>query len=59
MNDALAHERLVGVLELIDQWGELYERRWGKRGRSAESGLSSQVDAQKDSVRARTKPVRR
>jgi hypothetical protein len=29
MNDALAHERLTGVLNTIDQWGRLYEQRWG------------------------------
>lgn len=56
MNDALAHERLVGVLELIDRWGELYERRWGKQAPYQEQpGLAPQVDALIDEVRARTK----
>lgn len=55
MNDALAHERLVGVLELIDRWGESYNRRWGKRGQHEEPGLASQVDALIDEVRTRTK----
>ena len=55
VNDALAHERLVDVLELIDRWGELYNRRWGKRGHVEEPGLASQVDALIDDVRKRTK----
>ncbi len=56
MNDALAHERLAGVLELIDRWGELDERRWGKQPPYQEQpGLAPQVDALIDEVRARTK----
>jgi hypothetical protein len=56
MNDALAHERLAGVLELIDRWGELYERRWGKHAPYQDHpGLAPQVDALIDEVRTRTK----
>ena len=55
MNDALAHERLVGVLELIDRWGDLYNRRWGKGGHGEEPGLASEVDELIDEVRTRTK----
>lgn len=55
VNDALAHERLVGVLELIDRWGELYNQRWGKRGTDEHPGLASQVDTLIDEVRTRTK----
>jgi len=29
MDDGLAHARLNGVLKLIDEWGLLYETRWG------------------------------
>lgn len=59
MNDALAHERLASVLELIDRWGDLYDRRWGKRGDGREQpGLASQVDAVIDEVRTRTKLAR-
>jgi hypothetical protein len=55
VNDALAHERLAGVLELIDRWGELYNRRWGKRGHAEDGSLAAQVDTLIDEVRARTK----
>ena len=55
MNDALAHERLVGVLKLIDRWGELYNRRWGKRGHARDGSLAAQVDTLIDEVRTRTK----
>jgi hypothetical protein len=55
VNDALAHERLGGVLELIDRWGQLYYRRWGKRGNYENPSLASQVDTLIDEVRTRTK----
>jgi Protein of unknown function (Hypoth_ymh) len=55
VNDALAHERLVGVLELIDRWGELYDRRWGKHGHAKDGSLAVQVDTLLDEVRTRTK----
>jgi hypothetical protein len=56
VNGALAHERLVSVLELIDRWGDLYERRWGKQAPYQEQpGLAPQVDGLIDEVRKRTK----
>ena len=55
VNDALAHERLSGILELIDGWGDLYLRRWGKRGNPESPGLAAEVDKGIDEVRARTK----
>ena len=55
MNDALAHECLVDVLELIDRWGELYYRRWGKRENLEQPELASQVDTLINQVRTRTK----
>lgn len=55
MNDALAHERLVGVLELVDRWGGLYNRRWGKQGHAENSSLAAQVNTLIDEVRVRTK----
>jgi len=56
VNDALARESLVGVLALIDRWGDLYEQRWGKRGNHQEQpGLDQQVGSMIDGVRARTK----
>lgn len=56
MNDALALERLTGVLELIDFWGSLYDIRWGKRPPYDERPeFSLQVDELVDKVRTRTK----
>ena len=52
----LAHVRLVGVLQLIDRWGDLYNQRWGKRAPYHENpGLDSQVSGLIDEVRTRTK----
>ena len=56
MNDALAHERLADVLSLIDQWGALYNRRWGVGPAYGEDpSLDAQVKVEIDEVRARTK----
>lgn len=57
VNDAFAHERLAGVLTLIDGWGDLYERRWGKQPPhyADQPGLASEVDRLVDEVRTRTK----
>ncbi|TCC48056.1 hypothetical protein E0H73_43025 [Kribbella pittospori] len=55
MNEGLAHERLAGVLEVIDRWGELYDRRWGKRRLPEQPALAEQVDEGLDIVRARVK----
>lgn len=57
MDDALAHERLTGVLELIDRWGDLYYQRWGYGNPLAQKRpeLKPQVDALQDEVRARVK----
>jgi hypothetical protein len=57
MNDALAHERLNGVLELIDRWGDLYERRWGHKPPhyQEQPGLDSEVKEGIDEDRARTR----
>jgi hypothetical protein len=57
MNDALAHERLNGVLELIDRWGDLYEQRWGHKSPQYQEHpeLDSQVKEGIDEVRTRTK----
>lgn len=55
VNDALAHERLSSILELIDRWGDLYLRRWGMQGNPEAPGLASEVDKGIDEVRARTK----
>jgi hypothetical protein len=55
VNNALAHERLSSILELIDRWGDLYLRRWGKRDRPESPGLAAEVDKEIDKVRTRTK----
>jgi len=55
MDDTRAHESLTGVLELIDQWGALYERRWGYVDNREHGELDSQVKEGIDEVRARTK----
>lgn len=56
VNDALAHERLVSVLEVIDKWGELYNRRWGHGPPWREQeGLHVHINRGIDEVRTRTK----
>jgi hypothetical protein len=57
MDDKLAHERLNGVLELIDRWGDLYDRRWGHKSPHyrEQPELDSQVREGIDEVRTRTK----
>jgi hypothetical protein len=57
VDDALAHQRLSEVLKLIDEWGDLYERRWGHKPPQYQKqpGLDSQVEAGIDEVRARTR----
>lgn len=57
MNDALAQERLNGVLELIDRWGDFYERRWGYRHPQGQPypALEQQVKEGIDEVRKRTR----
>jgi hypothetical protein len=56
VNESLALERLASVLQLIDRWGDLYDRRWGKWAPYQEnSELDSQVTVLLDEVRARTR----
>ncbi|HEX5115948.1 MAG TPA: TIGR02391 family protein [Pseudonocardiaceae bacterium] len=55
MNEALAHERLTAVLELIDRMGVMYERRWGHGGQPEQPGLDPQLNGLLDEVRTRTK----
>jgi hypothetical protein len=59
VNESLAHERLSEVLDLIDQWGGLYDQRWGKRPPYQENPrLDSQVANLIDQVRTRTRLAR-
>lgn len=57
MDDALAHERLTGVLKLIDGWGDLYEHRWGYGHPHAleNAALARPVKEGIDEVRRRTR----
>jgi len=55
MNDALALECLTGVLKLTDQWGNLYDQRWGYVDKLEHPELASQVEKGIDKVRTRTK----
>jgi hypothetical protein len=57
MDDALAHVRLTEALGVIDQWGNLYERRWGYEHPhyQEQPGLDSQVEEGIDEVRKRTR----
>lgn len=56
MNDALAHETLAGILDLIDSWGDVYDRRWGNRHPyEKQPGLDQQVVVGRDEVRSRTR----
>lgn len=48
--------RLTGVLTLVDSWGNLYDRRWGKNHPYDENPqLGPQVDVQMDEVRTRVR----
>ena len=60
MDDALAHERLNGVLELIDRWGGLYEIRWGHHHPHGleNPALDREVKEGRDEVRKRTRFAR-
>jgi hypothetical protein len=59
MDDALAHRRLAEVLALIDQWGETYDKRWGKhRPYNEQPGLDHTLRLQIDNIRSRTRFAR-
>lgn len=57
MDDALAHDRLEGVIELIDAWGYMYERRWGHHPPDYQEHpeLDWEVKEHIDKVRKRTR----
>jgi hypothetical protein len=59
MDDGLAHERLNGVLKLIDEWGLLYEIRWGYQHPNGleNPALDRAVMEGIDKVRKRTRPT--
>jgi hypothetical protein len=55
MNDALAHERLQGVVDTIDHWADLYDRRWGSDTGYDDPRLQSEVRLVGDEVRKRVR----
>lgn len=59
MDDARARKTLSAVLEVIDAWGDLYDRRWGRHHPYDEDPtLDRQVANGRDKVRTRTRLAR-
>lgn len=59
MDYTLAHERLNGVLTVIDEWGNLYDRRWGYgHGGGHNDALADPLSRGIDNVRARLRLAR-
>jgi len=58
MDDTLAHKRLSEVLDLIDRYDDLYDRRWGHGGYMANRAFDSQLDQLEDEVRGQTRFAR-
>jgi hypothetical protein len=58
MNDALALERLQEILKTIDNWGAMYDQRWGNNGYGESSSLAHELDAMADQILARTRLAR-
>lgn len=59
MDDTRAHECLNGVLAVIDEWGRLYERRWGYgHGGEHIDALAGPLRDGIDNVRARVRLAR-
>ncbi|OBF70489.1 hypothetical protein A5750_23235 [Mycobacterium sp. 852002-51613_SCH5001154] len=56
MNHELAHKTLEGVLNTIDHWGDLYERRWGYgHGAVQNDALAQPLKDGIDEVRKRSR----
>lgn len=57
MDDERARKALNDVLEVIDEWGDVYDRRWGHKAPQYEEHpeLASRVDSGLDMVRTRVK----
>lgn len=55
MDEELALTRLEEVRDVIDAWGNLYERRWGKRGNRQDDSLATPLREGQDSVQVRVK----
>jgi hypothetical protein len=58
MDDVRAHRRLSEVLGLIDQYGEVYDRRWGHVDRLEHDELGPRLHELEDQVRARVRFAR-
>ncbi len=58
MDDVRAHRRLSEVLGLIDQYGEVYDRRWGHVDRLEHDELAPRLHELEDQVRARVRFAR-
>lgn len=58
MDDALAHERLSEVVDLIDRYDEVYDMRWGHSGYAKDPSLGQQLRELEDEVRGRTRFAR-
>jgi hypothetical protein len=59
MDDSAAHAALSGVLLTIDEWGALYDARWGKKPPYEDDDrLAERVDAGIDQVRTRVRFAR-
>ncbi|NGY65337.1 hypothetical protein G7043_41230 [Lentzea sp. NEAU-D13] len=55
MDLELAHEKLGEVLKLIDDYGDLYERRWGYGRHQENDGVTGPLSELVDKVRARAR----
>lgn len=59
MDDSAAHAALSETLSAIDEWGSLYDARWGRKPPYRDNdGLAPRVDAGVDEVRTRVRFAR-
>jgi hypothetical protein len=58
MDVTLAHKRLSEVLDLLDRYDDLYDRRWGYVDRLEHPELDAQLHDLEDEVRGQTRFAR-
>jgi hypothetical protein len=58
MDDTLAHKRLSEVLDLIDRYEDMYDRRWGYIGNGRDESLDRQLNELEDEVRGQVRFAR-